>query len=131
MAIYIFEPFGENQERKRVLVDFVQKNLSNVIHASNTMLLTNFISTVCCSTFYVKDTRNEVKSISTPCSDMTLTGLCQLELTKNLGPLCIAIGMLIIICSLGTADKRISKSLEPMTWPKNDLKDHSRTYRAL
>ena len=35
---------------------------------------------------------------------MTLTGLCQLELTKNLGPLCIAIGMLIIICSLGTAD---------------------------
>ena len=46
MAIYIFEPFGENQERKRVLVDFVQKNLSNVIHALNTMLLTNFISTV-------------------------------------------------------------------------------------
>ena len=34
---------------------------------------------------------------------MTLTGLCQLELTKNLGPLCIAIGMLIIICSLGKA----------------------------
>ena len=47
-------------------------------------------------------------------SDMTLTGLCQLELTKNLGPLCIAIGMLIIICSLGTAD-RISKCLATMT----------------
>ena len=67
---------------------------------------------------FFKDTQNEVKSISTPCSDMTLTGLCQLELTKNLGPLCIAIGMLIIICSLGTADKRIRKSVEPMTWPK-------------
>lgn len=46
MDIYILELFGVNQERKKVLVEFVQKNLSNVIHALNTMLLTNFIFTV-------------------------------------------------------------------------------------
>ena len=33
MDIYILELFGANQERKKDLVEFVQKNLSNVIHA--------------------------------------------------------------------------------------------------
>ena len=50
--------------------------------------------------------------VTTYISDMTLTGLCQLELTKNLGPLCIAIGMLIIICSLGQAQNRSLLSLD-------------------
>jgi len=46
MDIYILELFGVNQERKKDLVEYVQKNSSNVIHALNTMLLTNFIFTV-------------------------------------------------------------------------------------